>query len=83
MSLFVTCTLDGWHPMFENAIAAPLSKGMQPVPGSNKSAAVFFIAFIVFSVFVMLNLFVGASPSYSKLHSTSSGYRTVALLDRL
>jgi hypothetical protein len=60
MSLLVTCTLDGWNPILENAMAAPFVKGIQPVPRSNESASIFFILFIVFSVFVMLNLFVGA-----------------------
>lgn len=60
MALFVTSTLDGYQIIMESAIAAPVAKGMQPVPGSQKAAAIFFVLFIVIAVFVLLNLFVGA-----------------------
>lgn len=61
MALFVVSTLDSYQPIMQNSIAAPVAKGMQPIPGLNKSAGIFFVVFIVISVFVMLNLFVGAT----------------------
>lgn len=59
LSLFVVATLDGYSPMMEAAISVPLTKGLQPQPNSAPVNALFFVAFIVVTVFVMLNLFVG------------------------
>jgi DMSO/TMAO reductase YedYZ heme-binding membrane subunit len=47
----------------QSAIAAPAAKGLQPRPDSNRSAALYFIGYIVCVVFVLLNLYVGVSSS--------------------
>ena len=60
-ALFVCATLDGYQPIMQSAIAAPDMKDLQPVPGSHGSSGMFFVVYIVVSVFVMLNLFVGSS----------------------
>lgn len=60
LSLFVVSTLDGYSPIMEDAISVPVAKGMQPVPQAARINSLFFVAYIVVTVFVMLNLFVGA-----------------------
>lgn len=65
LSLFVVATLDGYSPIMEAAISVPIAKGMQPQPHTAQINALFFVAFIVVTVFVMLNLFVGASRCYT------------------
>jgi hypothetical protein len=65
LSLFVVSTLDGYSPIMEAAISVPVAKGMQPVPHSAQLNALFFVAFIVVTVFVMLNLFVGVHPMFA------------------
>ena len=60
-ALFVCSTLDGYQPIMQSAIAAPSIKGTQPSSGSHGTSGMFFVVYIVISVFVMLNLFVGAS----------------------
>jgi hypothetical protein len=47
----------------QNAIAAPERKGMQPQPGQYPYNALYFVAYIVVSVFVVLNLYIGACSS--------------------
>jgi hypothetical protein len=46
----------------QNAIAAPTMKGLQPQPGHNPYNALYFVAYIVVAVFVVLNLYIGVLP---------------------
>lgn len=73
LTLFVVATLDGYSPIMEDAISIPLAKGLQPQPHAVQINALFFVAFIVVTVFVMLNLFVGAPSSCSTLIFLPSG----------
>ena len=67
LSLFVVATLDGYSPIMEDAISVPAAKGLQPQPHSTQVNALYFVAFIVVTVFVMLNLFVGALQIFQSL----------------
>jgi hypothetical protein len=60
LSLFVVSTLEGYSTIMQSGIAAPPAKGMQPRPGGNPYNALFFVAYVLVAVFVMLNLYVGA-----------------------
>lgn len=60
VSLFVVSTLSGYATIMNDAISAPAVKGLQPQPENNPYNGLFFVAFVVVAVFVMLNLYVGA-----------------------
>lgn len=47
---------DGWAPVSQAAVAAPLSKGQQPQPGNNNMAALYFVGYIVAISFIVLQL---------------------------
>jgi hypothetical protein len=68
---FAVMNIDGYSLIMEDAISVPLAKGLQPQPQSARMNALFFMAFIVVTVFVMLNLFVGMLPESLELVSTT------------
>jgi hypothetical protein len=52
-------SLEGWSDVMHSAQAA-VGVGTQPEANANKFIAIFFILFIVFGAFFMLNLVIGA-----------------------
>ncbi|PSC71712.1 voltage-gated ion channel superfamily isoform A [Micractinium conductrix] len=59
LTLFITSTLDGYTPTMYMTMATRASPGMQPVPGSNPAAFLFWFAFITLCSFFVLNLYIG------------------------
>ena len=53
-------TLENWSTILYNCMAT-VGKGQQPIRGANQYLAIFFIAFIVFCSFFILNLIIGVS----------------------
>jgi hypothetical protein len=77
LSLFVCATLDGYGPIMQDAIAAPIAKGMQPQPGTNRAAALFFVAYFLVTVFVMLSMYVGEPLSTRTLQAFLIHHRNI------
>ena len=58
VTLFEVSSLEGWIDVMHSAMAAG-GPGRQPVPDSNPLASLYFVLFICFGTFVVINLLVG------------------------
>jgi hypothetical protein len=72
-------TLDSYSNIMEDAISVPVAKGLQPQRHSARLNALFFVAYIVVTAFVMLNLFVGTPPKPFQPVGAAVGYGTHVL----
>lgn len=79
--LFEISTTEGWVDVM-NAAIDQRGINMQPVQGSNKAWAIFFISFIFVGSFFLLELFVGAIvENFSRLRE-SRGYGIMSVAQR-
>ena len=58
MTLFTTATLDGYADVMKLAMSVR-GTDLQPMPGANAGAFLFFLFFIMIVAFCLLNLYVG------------------------
>eukprot|EP01052_Picozoa_sp_SAG31_P015839 SAG31_NODE_1029_length_10253_cov_2.979515_3_plen_2033_part_00 len=73
VTLFEVSTLEMWLDIMYWAIDAA-GEGVQPVQNYNAAVSVFFVIFIIFGSFFMLELFVGAIvTSYNMLNEQNAG----------
>ncbi|GAB4819675.1 hypothetical protein N2152v2_006721 [Parachlorella kessleri] len=59
LTLFITATLDGYTPAMYMSMDARAEPGLQPLPGANPAAFLFWFAYITLVAFFVLNLYVG------------------------
>lgn len=58
LSLFISATTEGWAEIMHDGVDA-VGIGKQPKPENNFAWSLFFVVFIIFGSFFILNLLVG------------------------
>jgi hypothetical protein len=60
LTLFEVASLEGWIDVMNNGLDAPTKLGGIPAINQNPAAAAYFVAFVLFGSFLVMNMFVGA-----------------------
>ncbi|KAG1668958.1 hypothetical protein FOA52_001002 [Chlamydomonas sp. UWO 241] len=78
--LFQMASLENWAGIMYNAMATT-GVEQQPLQGANNTMALFFIAFIIFCVFFVLNMVIGVAIDRFDRLKKESGGRSVLLTE--